>query len=106
MNTGIPDSGQSQTWFDDVGLVQWDSILTFDNFPINIVHPNDYNYIQIFSLQMPGAMASIQLVNSLIGDLHPLTSIPKTTNSVITVPGNCYFYDELLHRYDLKSFEL
>ncbi len=94
MNTGIPDSGQSQTWFDDVGLVQWDSILTFDNFPVNIVQPNDYNYIQVFSSQVPGAMAGIQLVNSLIGDLHPLTAVPRTTNSVITVPGKCYFFDE------------
>ena len=32
MNTGIPDSGQSQTWFDDVGLVQWDSI------PVSYTH--------------------------------------------------------------------
>ena len=94
MNTGIPDSGQSQTWFDDVGLVQWDSIVTFGNFPINIVHPNDYNYIQVFSSQVPGTMAGIQLVNSVIGDLHPLTAVPRSTNSVITVPGKCFFYDE------------
>jgi hypothetical protein len=94
MSTGIPDTGKSQTWFDDVGLVEWDSLKSFEGFPISVIHPNDFNYIQVYATQTPTAMAGIQMTNTIIGDLPYLDAIPKATNPVITAPGKVHFYDE------------
>ena len=94
MNTGIPDTGKSQTWFDDVGLVEWDSLQSFEGFPISVMHPNDFNYIQVYATQTPVAMAGIQMTNTIIGDLPSLDAIPKAANPVITAPGKVHFYDE------------
>ena len=33
MKSGIPDSGNAVSWFDDVGLIQWDSIQSLNSFP-------------------------------------------------------------------------
>jgi len=94
MNTGIPDTGKSQTWFDDVGLVEWDSLKSFEEFPISVMHPNDFNYIQVYATQTPVAMAGIQMTNTIIGELPSLDAIPKAANPVITAPGKVHFYDE------------
>ncbi len=94
MSTGIPDTGKSQTWFDDVGLVEWDSLQSFEEFPISVMHPNDFNYIQVYATQTPVAMAGIQMINTIIGDLPSLDAIPKAANPVITAPGKVHFYDE------------
>ena len=94
MSSDVPESGQSQTWFDDVGLVEWDSLQLFEGFPISVMHPNDFNYIQVYATQTPVAMAGIQLTNTIIGDLPSLDAIPKAANPVITAPGKVHFYDE------------
>lgn len=46
MSSGVPDTGTARSWFDDVGLIQWDSVAAFTGLPIQIRHPNDYNYLQ------------------------------------------------------------
>ena len=94
MNTSIPDSGISQAWFDDIGLIEWDTIKTFENFPISIEYPNDYNYIQAFSTQLPQATEGFHLMNTVIGQLENLNSIPQSTRSTVIVPGQCHFYDD------------
>ena len=94
MSTGTPDSGQAQAWFDDVGLIEWDSLQSFTNFPIQIMHPNNYNYIQIFFTQTQMGPITVELKNSIIGELAPLTAQPKAVNTTITVPGFFHLYDE------------
>ena len=94
MNSGIPDSGLSQTWFDDIGLIQWDSMQVFTDNPINITNPNDYNYIQFFSQTTPTNQVNITLKNSIIGNLPPLQSNPKSVKNIITAPGYGHFFDE------------
>ena len=39
-------------------------------------------------------MAGIQMTNTIIGELSPLTAIPRVTNPTITAPGKIHFYDE------------
>ena len=56
-NSDIPDSGISYTFYDDVGLIQWDS-LNYQRIPQSFLHPNDFNYIQLFFNQ-PGIIHSI-----------------------------------------------
>ncbi|MBT4155200.1 MAG: PKD domain-containing protein [Candidatus Marinimicrobia bacterium] len=94
MSTDVPDTGESQTWFDNVGLIEWDSLMTFDSFPISITHPNNFDYIQVYSTQTPVGPSTIQLMNTIIGDLPSLRAIPRAANPVITAPGKVHFYDE------------
>ena len=94
MNSDIPDTGIAKSWFDDVGLVQWDSIETFDGFPINIQYPNNFNYIQLFATGVPTAMVNVQLTNTIIGGVSTLEAVPRVINPTITAPGRIHFYDE------------
>ncbi len=94
MNTDVPNSGQSRSWFDDVGLIEWDSLKSFDGFPISIMHPNNFKYIQVYATETPVAMAGIQMENTIIGELHSLTSIPRAANPTIIAPGKIHFYDD------------
>ena len=50
MNSDVPDSGESFSFFDDVGLIEWDSIQSISGYPASIINPND-QYIQFFSLK-------------------------------------------------------
>ena len=93
MNSGIPDSGNSRSYFDDVGLIEWDSIRSVSNFPVPITHPNDYHYIQFFT-EESDEFLEIEVSNSIIGDLGPLISIPMVTNPTIISPGYFYFFQE------------
>jgi len=93
MNSGIPDSGNSRSYFDDVGLIEWDSIRSVSNFPVPITYPNDYHYIQFFT-EESDEFLEIEVSNSIIGDLGPLISIPMVTNPTIISPGYFYFFQE------------
>jgi poly-gamma-glutamate synthesis protein (capsule biosynthesis protein) len=46
----IPASGTAFSWFDNVGLVQWDGWKNFDG-PQSIDTPNDYYFLQVRSTQ-------------------------------------------------------
>ncbi len=94
MSSSPPDSGQSQVWFDDVGLIEWDSLQSFTDLPISVTHPNDYNYIQIYFTQTQMGPINVQIRNDIIGDLGPLTARPKAVKTSITVPGKFHLYDE------------
>ena len=94
MNTGIPDTGMSQIWFDDVGLIQWDSLKIITNNISMIDNPNDYNYIQFFSSSSPDDYVNIEIQNKVFGETPPIESIPKTVNRTIKVPGYGHFFDE------------
>ncbi len=96
MNTGVPDSGVSKTWFDDVGLIQWDTIQILSNDPIDIINPNNYDYIQFISQTTPNNQTNIELENSIIGELSYLQSNPKCVNNTIIAPGYAHFFDESL----------
>ena len=52
INSDVPDSGISYSYFDDVGLIEWDSIKSLSSNPIDIIYPNNYNYIQTYSSQI------------------------------------------------------
>ena len=77
MNSDIPDSGQSFSYFDDVGLIEWDSIKSVTSFPISIINPNNYQYIQFFSTETNerGLRISYQKYNYW-SSRSSLTSIP------------------------------
>ena len=90
MNSGIPDSGNSKSYFDDVGIIEWDSIESVTSFPVSITYPNDYQYIQFFSNTVEDTL-EIEVKNSIIGDFGPLVSVPMVTNSTIIAPGYFYF---------------
>ena len=94
INSGIPDSGTAYSWFDDVGIIEWDSLESFIELPIQITHPNNYNYIQVFFTQSQADSVTIDLRNSILGELSPLTAHPRVVKSAITVPGKFYLYDE------------
>ncbi len=93
LHSGVPDSGVSESWFDDVGVIEWDSIRSISNFPIPVNHPNDYNYIQLIANQQPGTVV-IQSKNGVIGDLGLVESVPRSTTSRTTAPGTIHFFDE------------
>ena len=90
MNSGIPDSGNSRSYFDDVGLIEWDSIRSVSNFPVPITYPNDYHYLQFFT-EESDEFLEIEVSNSIIGDLGPLISYTMVTNSTIISPGYFFF---------------
>ena len=94
MNSGVPDTGLSKTWFDDIGLIQWDSLRYMENQMIDVKHPNNYNYIQFFTSGTPNEQIQIALKNTIIGELPDLKSIPKCTKNIIAVPGYAHFFDE------------
>ena len=93
MNSDIPDSGQSFSYFDDVGLIEWDSIKSVTSFPISIINPNNYQYIQFFSTETDEEVLESAIKNTIIGHLDPLTSIPMVVSSSITAPGYFYFFE-------------
>jgi poly-gamma-glutamate capsule biosynthesis protein CapA/YwtB (metallophosphatase superfamily) len=94
MNSSIPDSGDAFSWFDDIGLIEWDSLKTLTSFPVNLESPNNYDYIQVYYLVLPEEILTINLKNTIIGTLSELESKPKAVNPVITVPDVFYFYDD------------
>tara|TARA_X000000950_G_scaffold127573_1_gene159552 strand:- start:586 stop:1998 length:1413 start_codon:yes stop_codon:yes gene_type:complete len=93
MNSDIPDSGESFSFFDDVGLIEWDSIQSVFSYPISIINPNDYQYIQFFSTDTNENVIESIIKNTIIGDLDPLMSIPMAVRSTINVPGYFYFFE-------------
>ena len=95
MNSGIPDSGNAVSWFDDVGLIQWDSIQYLNSFPISIIDPNDINYVQLFFNQIDtNQTLNLELENRIIGELEPLVSNPKVVHNIVKSPNYFHFYDE------------
>ena len=94
MNSSVPDTGVGFSWFDDVGLIEWDSLIFFTSFPIEVIHPNNYNYIQIFTDQSSEIGNKIELQNTTFGTFSNLQSVPKVVNQVISIPDFFYFYDE------------
>ena len=94
MNTGIPDTGTSKVWFDDVGLIQWDTLQIISNNVSIVNNPNDYNYIQFFSSSTPNNYVNIETQSKFFGEATNIESIPKTVNRVIQVPGYGHFFDE------------
>ena len=94
LNSGVPDSGFAFSWFDDVGLVEWDSLKEISQYPISISHPNDYEYVQLFFNEPQPESFGLQIQNTIIGDLDPLTALPKVVAPIITTPNYFYFYDE------------
>ena len=94
INSDVPDSGISYSYFDDVGLIEWDSLKIISGYPISISNPNNYDYIQFFSTQIDSTSLELELKNIIIGDLDILSSRPMVTKPIITVPGSFFFYDE------------
>lgn len=94
LNSSVPDTGVGFSWFDDVGLIEWDSLIFFTSFPIEVIHPNNYNYIQIFTDQSSEIGNKIELQNTTFGTFSNLQSVPKVVNQVISIPDFFYFYDE------------
>ena len=94
LNSGVPDSGLAFSWFDDVGLVEWDSLKTISGYPLSISHPNDYDYIQLFFNELPSELIGLQIQNTTIGPFLLLNAYPKVVRSAITVPNHFHFYDE------------
>jgi PKD repeat protein len=94
MNSSVPDSGFAYSWFDDVGLIEWDSIQSLSSTPIEIMYPNNYNYIKVYSSQVFEEGDQITLQNSTLGSFSELRSIPISNNPIITVPNIFYFQEE------------
>ena len=88
LNSSVPDTGVSFSWFDDVGLIEWDSLpVFFSSFPIGFTHPNNYNYIQVYTDQPFEIDDKIELQNTTLGTFSNLESIPKVLDQVIMVPN-------------------
>ena len=94
IHSDIPDSGTAKSWFDDVGIIEWDTISTVLDLPISILNPNDYNYIQLIASQEPDSANTMEAKNSVIGDLGILQSIPRASTITTTAPGEIHFFDE------------
>ena len=88
----VPDSGTSHTYYDDIGLIQWDSLKSINDYPIDVLHPNDFEFIQLFFNQPNNNSFEMELRNTILGPLEPLFSIPKIVQSIIVAPGNFHFY--------------
>ena len=93
MNSDVPDSGESFSFFDDVGLIEWDSIQSISSYPVSIINPNDYQYIQFFSTETDENVIESVIKNTIIGELGPLTSLPMAVAYTITAPGYFYFFE-------------
>ena len=93
MNSDVPDSGESFSFFDDVGLIEWDSIQSVSSYPVSIINPNDYQYIQFFSTETDENVIESVIKNTIIGELGPLTSLPMAVAYTITAPGYFYFFE-------------
>ncbi|MBI65966.1 MAG: hypothetical protein CMG64_06710 [Candidatus Marinimicrobia bacterium] len=94
INSDIPDSGVAYSWFDDVGLIQWDSLQSILEYPISISYPNDYDYIQFLFHESQTDTIGLELQNTIIGDFGPLIPYPKVVQRVKTIPNTFYFFDE------------
>ncbi|MFL2983700.1 MAG: CapA family protein [Candidatus Neomarinimicrobiota bacterium] len=94
MNSDIPDSSIAYSWFDDVGLIEWDTLELISEYPILIPHPNNYDYIQFFYNQEQLDTFAMELENSIIGPLGPLNAEPRVTQNILSVPDYFHFYDE------------
>ena len=46
-NSEPPANGESFSWFDNVGLIEWTEWEPFVTAPAEIINPNDYYYLQI-----------------------------------------------------------
>ncbi len=46
LHSAAPESSESFTWFDNVGIIEWEPWQSFDSI-INIATPNDFYWIQI-----------------------------------------------------------
>ena len=93
-NSDIPDSGIAYSWFDDVGLIEWDTLELISEYPISIPYPNDYDYIQVFYDQEQIEEFGIEIENAILGPLNPLNANPKVVQNIISVPGYFHFFDE------------
>ena len=94
LNSDVPDSGVAYSWFDDVGIIQWDSIQTFSNLPIQIDYPNNFDYIQVYLSQTQLGPMTVEFSNAIIGNLPPLQAIPRASAMSITAPGFFHLFDE------------
>ena len=94
MNSDIPDSGTAYSWFDDVGLIEWDTLELISEYPISIPYPNNYDYIQFFHTQEQLDTFAVELENSIIGPLEQLNAVPRVTQNILSVPDYFHFYDE------------
>lgn len=94
LNSDLPDSGEAISWFDDVGLIQWDSLQSFSELPISVNQPNDYDYIQVYFSETQTEPMTLELENLIHGELGQLTSLPRSTQSSIIAPGKFHLYDE------------
>ena len=106
MNSDIPDSGIAYSWFDDVGLIEWDTLELISEYPISIPYPNNYDYIQFFYNQEQLDTFAVELENSVIGPLDPLNAEPRVTQNFIYVPDYFHFYDESTGPVGKKTWTL
>ena len=93
-SSDIPDSGLAYSWFDDIGLIQWDTLQLITEYPISITYPNDYDYIQFYHDQEQPNQIGMELENTILGSLGPLNANPKATQNVIYAPDYFHFFDE------------
>ena len=92
-NSGIPDSGIAFSWFDDVGLIEWDSLKTLTEYSHHISSPNNYDYIQLYFPHQLDTM-KIELENTIFGSFDQLIANPIAVRPIITVPDYFHFFDE------------
>ena len=93
-NSDIPDSGFAYSWFDDIGLIEWDTLQLITEYPISIIYPNDYDYIQFYHDQEQSNQFGLELENAILGPLNLLNANPKATQNIIFVPNYFHFFDE------------
>ena len=93
-NSDIPDSGFAYSWFDDIGLIEWDTLQLITEYPISIIYPNDYDYIQFYHDQEQSDQFGLELENAILGPLNFLNANPKATQNIIFVPNYFHFFDE------------
>jgi hypothetical protein len=46
-NSDCPANGEAFSWFDNVGLIEWTEWEAIDYFPVEVINPNDYYYLQV-----------------------------------------------------------
>jgi poly-gamma-glutamate capsule biosynthesis protein CapA/YwtB (metallophosphatase superfamily) len=96
LNSNIPNTGTAHSWFDNVGVVEWESWVQNENqFGISLAYPNDYNYYQVKkSIPDEDTEIDIQFVESVL-DILPQQVIEFSASNIVgTMPFAVNFMNE------------
>ncbi len=79
-NSDPPNSGDSYSWFDKIGLIEWEDWQAGQNFPEPVINPNDYYYLQIRTTE-PLEIGNIEFTETNYGEF-----LVSSSDNIVSSP--------------------